>query len=78
MFRAIDFRAIDQRVERLNRRVNLALPDGMLDFLDSKPFAAATVAAITAVLCYVSGFGGDVGLFVIPALVALTYWLTFR
>ncbi len=77
------FRAIDQRVERLPRRmdaarVDLAVPAGMFDFLDSKPFAAAAVAAITAVLCFVSGAGGDLGLFVIPGLVALTYWFTFR
>jgi hypothetical protein len=50
----------------------------MFDFLDSKAFAAGMVAAITAVLCFVSGFGGDVGLFVIPPLMALIYWLMFR
>jgi hypothetical protein len=71
-------RAIDQKVEGLHRRLDLAVPAGMFDFLDSKAFAAGTVAAITAVLCFVSGFGGDVGLFVIPPLMALIYWLMFR
>jgi hypothetical protein len=50
----------------------------MFDFLDSKSFAAATVGAITAVLCFVSGVGGDLGLFTIPPLLMLTYWLIFR
>jgi hypothetical protein len=78
-------RTVDQRVERLHRRVDLAVrrtdlavPTGMFDFLDSKLFAAASVAAITAVLCYVSGVGGDIGLLVIPPSVALIYWLMFR
>jgi hypothetical protein len=65
-------------VERLHRRIDLAVPAGMFDFLDSKLFAAATVAAIAAVLCFVSGAGGDVGLLVIPPAVALIYWLMFR
>jgi hypothetical protein len=69
---------VDQRVDRLHRRIDLAAPAGMFDFLDSKRFAAATVAAITAVVCYVSGVGGDLGLFVIPPSVALVYWLMFR
>jgi hypothetical protein len=69
---------VDQRVERLHRRIDLAVPAGMFDFLDSKLFAAATVAAIAAVLCFVSGAGGDVGLLVIPPAVALIYWLMFR
>jgi p-aminobenzoyl-glutamate transporter AbgT len=60
------------------RRADLAVPAGMFDVLDSKLFAAASVAAITAVLCYVSGVGGDIGLLVIPPLVALIYWLMFR
>jgi hypothetical protein len=82
----------DQRVERLHRRIDLAVrpldlavrrtdlavPAGMFGFLDSKLFAAASVAAITAVLCYVSGVGGDVGLLIIPPSVALIYWLMFR
>jgi hypothetical protein len=71
-------RAIDQKVEGLHRRLDLAVPAGMFDFLDSKVFAAGAVATITAVLCFVSGFGGDVGLFVIPPLMALIYWLMFR
>jgi hypothetical protein len=54
------------------------VPAGMFDFLDSKLFATASVAAITAVLCYVSGVGGDVGMLVIPPSVALIYWLMFR
>jgi hypothetical protein len=69
---------IDHWVEDLDRRTELAAPPGMFDFLDSKPFAAAAVAAITAMLCYVSGFGGEVGLLVIPPLLALIYWLMFR
>jgi hypothetical protein len=60
------------------RRADLAVPAGMFDFLDSKLFAAASVAAITAVLCYVSGVGGDIGLLVIPPVVALIYWSMFR
>lgn len=71
-------RAIDQKVERLHRRLDLAVPAETFDFLDSKAFAAGTVAAIMAVLCFVSGFGGDAGLFVIPTLMALIYWLMFR
>jgi hypothetical protein len=85
-------RTVDERVERLHRRmdllvrrtdlavrrVNLAVPVGMFDFLDSKAFAAASIAAIAAALCYVSGAGGDFGLLVIPPLVALIYWLIFR
>jgi hypothetical protein len=78
-------RTVDQRVERLHRRMDLAVrrtdlavPAGMFDFLDSKLFATASVAAITAVLCYVSGVGGDVGMLVIPPSVALIYWLMFR
>jgi hypothetical protein len=78
-------RTIDQRVEGLHRhrdlavrRMDLAVPAGMFDFLDSKPFAAASVGAIAAALCYVSGVGGDLGLFVIPPLAMLTYWLIFR
>ena len=51
---------------------------GMFDFLDSKAFAAATVAAISAVLCFVSGFGGELGWFIISPLMALVYWLIFR
>jgi hypothetical protein len=73
---------IDQRVEedldRLHRRTESATPEGAFDFLDSKPFAAATVAAISAVLCFVSGFGGEVGWLVISPLMALVYWLIFR
>jgi hypothetical protein len=70
---------IDQRVvEDLDRRTERAAPEGMFDFLDSKAFAAATVAAITAVVCFVSGFGGEVGLLVISPLMALVYWLMFR
>jgi hypothetical protein len=68
----------DQRVERLHRRTDLAVPAGMFDFLDSKHFAAASVAAITAVLCFVSGLGGDIGMLIIPPSVALIYWLMFR
>jgi hypothetical protein len=60
------------------RRADLAVPAGMFDFLDSKLFAATSVAAITAVLCYVSGVGGVLGLLVIPPVVALIYWLMFR
>jgi hypothetical protein len=77
-------RTADQRVERLHRidlavrRADLAVPAGMFDFLDSKLFAAASIAAITAVLCYVSGVGGDLGMLVIPPVVALIYWLMFR
>jgi hypothetical protein len=85
-------RTVDQRVERLHRhidlavrpldlavrRTDLAVPAGMFDFLDSKLFAAASVAAITAVLCYVSGVGGDIGMLIIPPSVALIYWLMFR
>jgi hypothetical protein len=71
-------RTVDQRVERVHRRIDLPVPAGMFDFFDSKPFAAASVGAITAGLCYVSGVGGDLGLLVIPPLVALAYWLTFR
>jgi uncharacterized membrane protein len=71
---------IDQRVvEDLDRRTEqAAAPEGMFDFLESKAFAAATVAAITAVVCFVSGFGGEVGLLVISPLMALVYWLMFR
>jgi hypothetical protein len=71
---------IDHRVvEDLDRRMQqAAAPEGMFDFLDSKAFAAATVAAITAVVCFVSGFGGDIGLLLIPPLMALVYWLMFR
>jgi hypothetical protein len=68
--------AIDQSAE--DRRADSAVPAGMFDFLDSKPFAAASVAAIAAALCYVSGVGGDLGLLIIPPLVALTYWFMFR
>jgi hypothetical protein len=92
-------RTVDQRVERLHRRMDLsarradlavrpmdsavrradlAVPAGMFDFLDSKLFAAASVAAIAAVLCYVSGVGGDLGMLVVPPVVALIYWLMFR
>jgi hypothetical protein len=85
-------RTVDERVERLHRRmdpavrrtdfavrrVNSAVPAGMFDFLDSKVFAAASIAAIAAALCYVSGVGGELGLLVIPPLVALIYWLIFR
>jgi hypothetical protein len=70
--------AIDQRAEEPRRRTDSAMPAGMFDFLDSKHFAAASVGAIAAVLCYVSGVGGDLGLLVIPPLVALIYWLLFR
>jgi uncharacterized membrane protein len=71
---------IDQRVvEDLDRRTQAAAaPEGMFDFLDSKAFAATTVAAITAVVCFVSGFGGDIGLLVVSPLMALVYWLIFR
>jgi hypothetical protein len=72
---------IDQRVEegldRLDGHAEPAL-GGMFDFLDSKAFAAATVAAISAVLCFVSGFGGELGWLVISPLMALIYWLIFR
>ncbi len=70
--------AIDQSAEELRRRADSAVPAGMFDFLDSKPFAAASVAAITAALCYVSGVGGEIGLVIFPPLVALTYWVIFR
>jgi hypothetical protein len=70
--------AIDQRAEDLRRRTDSAVPAGMFDFLDSKPFAAAAVAAITAALCYVSGVGGELGLLIMPPVVALIYWLMFR
>jgi hypothetical protein len=70
--------AIDQNAEDLRRRADSAVPAGMFDFLDSKPFAAASVAAITAALCYVSGVGGEIGLVIFPPLVALTYWVIFR
>ncbi len=70
--------AIDQSAEDRRRCADSAVPAGMFDFLDSKPFAAASVAAITAALCYVSGVGGDLGLVVFPPLVALIYWVTFR
>jgi hypothetical protein len=71
---------IDQRLEDLDldRRTKPVSSDGMFDFLDSKAFAAGTVAAISAVVCFVSGFGGDIGLLVIPPLLALIYWLMFR
>jgi hypothetical protein len=75
---------IDHRVEdldRLHRGTEAAAPDvpeGMFDFLDSKSFAAATVAAISAVLCFVSGFGGEIGWLVVSPLMALIYWLIFR
>ena len=80
-------RTVDQRVEDCTAAwtcgapqdcAGLAVPAGMFDFLDSKLFAAASVAAITAVLCFVSGVGGDIGMLVIPPLVALIYWLMFR
>jgi hypothetical protein len=70
--------AIDQSAEQQHRHTGSPVQPGMFDFLDSKPFAAASVAAITAVLCFVSGVGGDLGLLLIPPLVALTYWLIFR
>ncbi len=73
---------IDQRVEegldRLDGHTEPAALGGMFDFLDSKAFAAATVAAISAVLCFVSGFGGELGWLVISPLMALIYWLIFR
>jgi len=72
------FRTVDQRVEGLQHRMDLAVPAGMFDFLDSKLFAAASVAAIAAVLCFVSGVGGELGLLLIPPSVALVYWLIFR
>jgi hypothetical protein len=70
--------AIDERVEELQRPTDWAVPAGMFDFIDSKPFGAASVGAIAAVLCFVSGVGGDLGLLIIPPLVMLTYWLIFR
>jgi hypothetical protein len=70
--------AIDQSAEERHRHTDPAAHPGMFDFLDSKPFAAASVATIAAVLCFVSGVGGDLGLLIIPPLVALTYWLIFR
>ena len=69
---------MEEDLDRLDRRTEQAAPDGMFDFLDSKSFAAATVAAITAVVCFVSGFGGEIGLLVISPLMALIYWLMFR
>ena len=73
---------IDQRVEegldRLDGHAERRRSGGMFDFLDSKAFAAATVAAISAVLCFVSGFGGELGWLVISPLMALIYWLIFR
>jgi hypothetical protein len=73
---------IDQRVEidldHPDRRTEPAASGGLFDFLDSKSFAAATVAAITAVVCFVSGFGGEIGMLVISPLMALVYWLIFR
>ncbi len=73
---------IDQRVEeefgRLDRPAEPTAPGGLLDFLDSKSFAAATVAGITAVVCSIGGFGGGIGLLVISPLMALIYWLIFR
>jgi hypothetical protein len=70
--------AIDERVEELHRPTDLAVPAGMFDFLDSKLFGAASVGAISAVLCFVSGVGGDLGLLLIPPLGMLTYWGIFR
>jgi hypothetical protein len=70
--------AIDQRAEDPRRRTDSVMPAGMFDFLDSKSFAAASVAAITAALSYVSGVGGDLGLVLFPPLVGLIYWLMFR
>jgi hypothetical protein len=69
--------AIDERVEELHRPTVEAVA-GTFDFLDSKPFAAISIGAITAVLCIVSGVGGLLGLLAIPPLVMLTYWLIFR
>jgi hypothetical protein len=70
--------AIDQSAEDLRRRTDTAVPAGMFDFLDSKAFAAALVAVITAAVCYASGVGGDLGLLIFPPLVALIYWVMFR
>jgi hypothetical protein len=70
--------AIDHRSEELHCHKNSVVPAGMFDFLDSKPFAAASIGAIAATLCFVSGVGGDLGLFTIPPLLMLTYWLIFR
>jgi hypothetical protein len=53
-------------------------PAGMFDFVDSKPFGAASIGAIAALLCFVNGVGGNLGLFTIPPLLMLTYWLIIR
>jgi hypothetical protein len=69
--------AIDERLEELHRPTDEAVP-GVFDFIDTKPFAAAFVGAIAAVLCFVSGVGGNLGLLIIPPLLMLIYWLIFR
>jgi hypothetical protein len=70
---------IDHRSEELHRHTNSpSLPAGMFDFLDSKPFAVALIGTIAAMLCIGSGVGGDLGLFTIPPLLMLIYWLIFR
>jgi hypothetical protein len=68
---------VDVRAKRLHRHADLAVCVGMFDFLDTKAFAAASVGAIVAALCYISGMGGDLGLLGIPSLVALIYWRIF-
>jgi hypothetical protein len=71
-------RAIDHSADEVDRHTNLAVQVGMFDFLDSKLFAVASIAAITAALCVVSGVGGEVGLLTLPPLAALIYWVAFR
>jgi hypothetical protein len=77
MLSIIDHR-VEEEFDRLDRPAEQAAPGGLFDFLDSKSFAAATVAVITAVVCFISGFGGEIGLLVISPLMALIYWLIFR
>jgi hypothetical protein len=77
MLSIIDHR-VEEEFDRLDRTTEQAAPGDLFDFLDSKSFAAATVAAITAMVCFISGFGGEIGLLVISPLMALIYWLIFR
>jgi hypothetical protein len=70
--------AIDHRSEELHRHTNSAAAAGMFDFVDGKSFGAALIGAIAAMLCIVSGVGGDLGLFTLPPFGMLSYWLIFR
>jgi hypothetical protein len=78
MLSVIDQRVEDLDLERRTEQAAPGVPEGIFDFLDSKSFAAATVAAITAVVCFISGFGGELGLLIISPLMALIYWVIFR